>query len=156
MRRLLLVVVLGLSLGLNAVAIARWLASGDGTEAPRAAWEQGCPIPRLNLTDEERAAIAPIRERFHAERLAQRSRLLQLRTRLASLVVSDSPDQAAIAALLDEMSAAQADLQRKVVERVLAIRGVLGPEQRARYDEMIVPHIQAGAAMRCDCEGTEP
>jgi len=42
--------------------------------------------------------------------------------------------------------------QRKMIERILSIRAALGPENRARYDEWIVPHIQAGEAMRCDCE----
>lgn len=155
MRQLILYGLLGLSLAVNAAVAGAWvvagLAAGDNNGTP----SPGCPIPQMELTPSERAAVEPIRERFREERLAHRSRFLQMRARLAPLVISDEPDREALDTLLREMSEAQAALQRTVVERVLAVRAALGPAHRARYDEMIVPHIQAGDAMRCDCDCPE-
>lgn len=154
MKRLLLVIVLGLSLGANAAVVISWLAPGLEKGAEQALYGEKCPTLELDLSKEEREVVLPVRERFLAERQEKREYLMGLRARLARLVVSDPVDREAIAALLAEMSAAQADLQRKAIERVLSIRAALGPENRTRYDSMIVPHIEAGDAVRCGCEDT--
>lgn len=152
MKRLLWVGIFGLSLAFNAVVAVIWLAPEAilaHREDPR------CPVLRLDLSEAERAAVEPIRERFQQVRREHHHQFTGLRARLAALAVSDPVDREAIGRLLDEMSAIQVRLQREAVERVLAIRQALGPENRAKYDEMIVPHIQAGNAMRCDCECPE-
>ena len=147
--KLWLKVLLALSLAMNvAVAAVALRASSGGAADPS---DTGCVIPEIDLSAEDRARVRGARGDFAEFRRAHRARMKTLREQLAAHVVeTDDPDGESVSQLLDEMAQAQGVYQKRVIERVLAVRGVLSPEHRRQFDELLVPRIQRGGALRCD------
>jgi Spy/CpxP family protein refolding chaperone len=60
---------------------------------------------------------------------------------------AESP--AAIDAILRSTAEAQTGFQQAVVEHVLAVRGVLRPEQRPAFEEIVAEQMRTGGPMPC-------
>jgi Spy/CpxP family protein refolding chaperone len=78
-----------------------------------------------------------------------REDLRKARGELVALIGAPEPDEKAIMAKVDEISAIQGRLERKLIHRVLGASSTLRPEERERFMRMI--------RMRCGgCDGGVP
>jgi len=66
-----------------------------------------------------------------------RKDLQQARGELVTLIGASEPDEKAIMAKVDEISAIQGQLERKLIHRVLGASSTLRPEERERFMRMI-------------------
>ena len=147
--QLCLKALLALSLAMNVAVVA--VALRAAPEGDEDAWDDGCVIPMIDLSAEDRGRVQAARGDFAAFREAHRARMDALRERLALLVIERAePNRAQVNEVLDEMARAQGVYQQRVIERVLAVRAVLSPEHRVRFDELLVPRMRRGGALRCD------
>jgi hypothetical protein len=74
-----------------------------------------------------------------------RKDLQKARGELVALIGASEPDEKAIMAKVDEISAIQGRLERRLIHRVLGVSSTLGPEERERF--MRVIRIRCGG---CD------
>jgi Spy/CpxP family protein refolding chaperone len=74
-----------------------------------------------------------------------RGSLKKARGELAALIGASEPDEMAIMAKVDEISAIQGQLERRLIHRVLGVSSTLQPQERERF--MRVIRIQCGG---CD------
>jgi Spy/CpxP family protein refolding chaperone len=105
----------------------------------------------LTLGAEQKARIMELRRSFLAERQGVRERTSALRAELADLLTADHPDAAAIEAVIGRISESQVTLQHRVVDHVLAVRGVLTAEQRPRFEELMRKQLAAGVPTQEEC-----
>jgi len=108
---------------------ARWERSRDGDRTP--------PFERLanhlDLEGEERERFMEIQQRLFRTTRQHQEALQELRGELRSEVMSDRPDPARVDGFLAEVGAIHMDLDRALVESVLATREILTPEQQQSY-----------------------
>jgi len=101
----------------------------------------------IDLSPEQNQQFAAAQEALMADVAALRNELMSERAKLGEFLTADTPDQDAIQAQLDRISALQRRVQGRVVEHLLSQRQQLTPEQRTQYDELISQRI-------CPCGGT--
>jgi Spy/CpxP family protein refolding chaperone len=78
-----------------------------------------------------------------------RDNLQKARRELVTLIGAPEPDEKAIMAKVDEISAIQGQLERRLIHRVLGASSTLRPEERERFMRMI--------RMRCGgCDSVVP
>lgn len=147
-------VVLLLSLGVNigilaAIGVSRFkgppLPEPAPWDGPRREQVQrrdfAPPIERmadaLKLEGEIRDEFLGVQETFFRGMIEQRAGLERIRRELRSEVMTEKPDEARIDKLLEALGQAHADLDRLLVDNVLASRELLGPEQQQRYFHML-------------------
>jgi Spy/CpxP family protein refolding chaperone len=86
-----------------------------------------------------------------------RLRLVEARGQLADLLRAPEPDERAIMAKVDEISALQGDLEKALVQRLLKASSVLSPEERAKLMQFIgCRGIPCGRAGERGPRGDEP
>jgi hypothetical protein len=86
-----------------------------------------------------------------------RLRLIEARGQLADLLRAPEPDERAIMAKVDEISALQGDLEKALVQRLLKASSVLLPEERAKLMQFIgCRGIPCGRAGERGPRGDEP
>jgi len=66
-----------------------------------------------------------------------RLRLVEARKQLADLLRAPEPDEGAIMAKVDEISALQGELEKALVQRLLKASSVLSPEERERLMQFV-------------------
>ncbi len=143
MRRILLGAALALSLAANMAVAAIALSRS----APRAAPGEPPLFSKVALDADQRARILALREQLLASREEQASQLAERRARLADLLTRDVADLVAIDATLDEIQAAQAAFQRRVVAHVVSVRAVLRADQRPAFEALVRTHMRTGIAL---------
>jgi len=79
-----------------------------------------------------------------------RESLQRKRRELVELIGASEPDEAAIMAKVDEISALQGQLERKLIHRVLGASSTLNPKERERF--MLMIRTRCGG---CDIGVTE-
>ncbi|MFW6028206.1 MAG: Spy/CpxP family protein refolding chaperone [bacterium] len=130
-----------LSVALNMAFISVW-----AVHAARAHWPTGtadengtwCPLyRRLDVTDEQWRQIEPRIAEFRARSQTICAEMNRMRAELIDLIASDNPGRDAIAAKQEEIRAGQQRMQQLVVERLLAEKEVLTPEQQKELFELI-------------------
>jgi Spy/CpxP family protein refolding chaperone len=144
MRRIVFWSVLALSLSAN-VAVAA-IALGKGSIPHRMSGDPPL-FSRVSLDAGQRARVAALRKKLMADREEQATHLAELRVKLAELLTADSVDRPAIDGKLVAIEAAQAGFQRRVVSHVLAVREVLGPEQRPAFFALVREHMRTGVPL---------
>ena len=87
---------------------------------------------RLDLTEEQQAAIAGIREEGRKQNLELRKQMMRLRNELHGEMLKDDPSEKAVLDLTNRMGEIRTTLQGNRVKHQLAVRKVLTPEQRDR------------------------
>ena len=85
---------------------------------------------RLQLTEEQRTAIAEIREKGRKEKLTLRKQLLRLHNELQGEWLADEPSEAKVRELVAEQGEVRTQLQQNRFSQRLAIRKLLTDEQR--------------------------
>jgi len=108
---------------------ARWERPRDGEVQPHFARL----ADHLELEGEERERFMEIQQRLFRTTRQHQEVLQRLRDDVRGEVMSDSPDPAKVDGLLAEVGALHMDLDRALVESVLATREILTPEQQQRY-----------------------
>lgn len=130
-----------LSVALNAAFISVW-----AVHAARAYWPEQtaggskiwCPLHRqLNVTDEQWKRIEPRILEFRARAQTIRDQMISLRAELIDLIASDNPSPQAIAAKQEQMRTGREQMQKLVVDRLLAEKEVLTKEQQKQLFDMI-------------------
>jgi uncharacterized membrane protein len=117
-----LIFVLCLGSGTGAFVLASRSAAPASTDDPVAAV--------LQLSPEQSTAIAQDDPNFDAESTMLAADLRQQRQKLAELLQSPDLQDAAVKAQLDRVLAADAALEHRVIDHVLAMRQRLTPAQR--------------------------
>jgi Spy/CpxP family protein refolding chaperone len=141
MKRFTLSVVMTGMLGLAAYTMAGAQAPGRGPEVPRRGGPGGgrgeiALLRGVDLSDEQKAAIKAIREDGPArpDGIPVEARL---RRELHAEVFADSPDTQKIAALQEQLAAAQASRLASQIAAEQKIAQVLTAEQRATIRERL-------------------
>ncbi len=128
-------------------AFAYGLVRGIGSErfGPPAGDGPGDPFGRRTVRFARQMGI-PHERALHFSRLMAdstegmrdlRKDLQQARGELVTLIGASEPDEKAIMAKVDEISAIQGQLERKLIHRVLGASSTLRPEERERFMRMI-------------------
>jgi hypothetical protein len=103
-------------------------------------------LDSLGLSPDEAERVAIAQDVLMSDIAALRAELAAERSKLGGLLTTERPDESAIQAQLDQMSAVQRRVQARIVEHLLNQRRQLTPEQRAEYDELIRQRV-------CPCNG---
>ncbi len=145
MSRKTLIVLLILSIGINlgllgfmaydAVREARWFS-----ERP--------PLPHWlgsieGLTPEQIEQMHTIMAQGKEPIGKLRDELSRKRYELGTLISQPNPDPAAIDAKIAEISGIQVQMERLIVQQIIAIRQVLTPEQQQKLSEYMSQHMMA-------------
>jgi len=97
---------------------------------------------RLNLTEDQAQKVKNAQEQVAKEMDTMRKTLRSKRGELVHLLREPHPDRTEIDSLLVEISALQADLERRIVDMLLNLKGVLTPEQREKFLSLIDRHLR--------------
>jgi Spy/CpxP family protein refolding chaperone len=133
------------SVALNMAFVAMWIAHaaplqpGPEESGARAAEESiWCPLHReLKVTDEQWAKIEPRLRDFQASVGDLCQQTDTMRSEVIDLIAADKPDVDAIYARQDEILATKRQIQRLVVDHLLAEKEVLTPEQQQQLFTML-------------------
>ncbi len=135
----------------SAVALAQAESPEDlePPTPPDLRWERRAD--HLQLTEEQRAAIAEIREKGRKEKLALRKQMLRLQNELQGELLADEPSEAKVRELVAKQGEIRTQLQQNRLSQKLAIRKLLTAEQR---DQLLLreanrrPHGRHGRSGR--------
>lgn len=92
----------------------------------------------LDLDAGQKARLAAIEQDFALRKQALEGRLRAANADLAAAIQAEHGYGPRVAAAVDATHHAMGDLQKATLEHVFAMRGVLRPDQTARYDEAVV------------------
>ena len=135
-------VALLLSVGVNigvlaTLGVARTRAKARWERPPTEEGRRQPPFARLanhlQLEGEERERFMEIQQRLFRNTRQHQESLQQLRGELRREIVSEDPDRARVDELLAAIGDIHRDLDRLLVESVLATRELLTPDQQRRY-----------------------
>jgi Spy/CpxP family protein refolding chaperone len=122
---------LALAIVLAGAAIAA--AEPGSGRGPRAEAGWSHLTERLGLTEEQKQAIGAIREGGRARQLETRKQVVQLESQLHTVMLADTPDEAAALELVKKIGDLRSEMQASRVKMRLAIRKQLTPEQRTQF-----------------------
>lgn len=134
-------VALLLSVGINVGVLATLAVSRSRIKArweePQRIEERRQPFARvanfLELEGETRERFLEIQQRLFRQTREHQESLQQLRSELRREIVDKEPDRARVDELLASIAEIHGDLDRLMVESVLATRDLLTAEQQRRY-----------------------
>lgn len=115
----------------------------QGAQGRGPALERLCD--RLDLTEEQQAAVAKLRESGQAERRAWREQMIRLRHELRGEMLKAAPSAAQIDKLSAEIGKLQASLRASRLKERAAFRALLTQEQR---DKLPLPGMEGKRAGR--------
>ncbi len=92
----------------------------------------------LNLSEDQISKISDYRLQLKKEMLPLRSELIQKQNELKLLITADKPDRGKINSTLEAISKIRMKMQQKRVEHQLKVRSLLSPEQKKKFDLMIL------------------
>ncbi len=131
---------LGINMGILATIGMSRARQQDRYERPRDGGEAQ-PAERLanhlRLEGEDRQQFLEIQQQLFRTVQRHRQELGRLRAEIRREVMSDSPDPAEVDGLLGRVGEIHMDLDRAMVESVLATRKILTPEQQERYFQVL-------------------
>jgi hypothetical protein len=93
---------------------------------------------QLDLDAGQKARLAAIEQDFASRKQGLESRLRAANADLAAAIQAEHGYGPRVAAAVDASHHAMGDLQKATLEHVFAMRGVLRPDQTARYDDAVV------------------
>ncbi|WP_206243157.1 periplasmic heavy metal sensor [Novosphingobium terrae] len=99
---------------------------------------------QLDLDTGQKARLSAIEQDFALRKQALESRLRAANTDLAAAIQAEHGYGPRVAAAVDATHHAMGDLQKATLEHVFAMRGVLRPDQTARYDAAVVKALTDG------------
>lgn len=105
-----------------------------GQEQQQVQPDKGCPMG--DLTPDQKKQIEGLKMAFMKERMALQNQIDEKKAHLKTLSMVDEPNMAEINKTIDEIYALKADLAKKKAAHIQAVRKVLTPEQRLKFDMM--------------------
>lgn len=111
---------------------------------PEGGMFRGQMLERLKLSDDQHNQIEKLRTEFQKQQIGQRAKVQTARVELRQLMRADNPDKAAIEKKINEVSQLGAQLQVTRVNRLLAVRKILTPEQQKMIREGVRERMQQG------------
>lgn len=107
-------------------------------ERMRQRMQQHRPMMGLNLTEEQQQKMADLHLALQKQIAPLRARLAVLRTDLKLLMTADSPDMSKIEAKQKEIGEVETQIRIAQSRHQLQVRAMLTPEQRKKFDAMIL------------------
>ncbi|SNS62143.1 Heavy-metal resistance [Sphingomonas laterariae] len=98
---------------------------------------------QLKLDDAQHRQIEQIEKDFALRKHALEAELRADNARLAEAIEAEHGYGPKVAAAVDRSHAAMGQLQKETLEHIFAMRGVLRPDQAARFDEAVVRALTA-------------
>lgn len=143
MSRKALIIILIVSIGIN-LGLLGFMALDDIRESRF--FHEGRPLPHWldtikGITPEQKDRINTIMTQGKGSMEALRNDLFQKRCELNLLIAKENPDLVAIDAKITEISGLQAQMERLIVEQIIAIRAVLTPDQRQILTDFMGRHM---------------
>ena len=92
----------------------------------------------LKLGPEQRGRLSHLRDSFFPQIHMSHERIFEKRKALAEMIASAKLDTAAIGRTLEEIGKMQIDIEQKVVRQMLRERELMNPEQRERFNRIII------------------
>jgi len=135
-----------LSVALNVAVVGVWAAHAirghwitsdqcGRRDGPEGVW---CPLHRrLNVTDEQWRRLEPRMVQFRRDSQALCQEVTRKRGELIDLVASPQGDRQAVAAKQEEILAGQRQVQRLVIEHLLAEKDILSPQQQKELFDLL-------------------
>ncbi len=133
-RNAVVTVILGLAAGIAGMWIGHQFFAGPGD---RDASLHGFVHEGLSLTPEQDKALDAIETNFAARRSALEAEMRKANAELAAAIKSSATAGPEVAAAVHHFHDAMGALQTETIDHVFAMRQVLTPEQRVKFDERI-------------------
>ncbi|PYS88362.1 MAG: hypothetical protein DMF64_20645 [Acidobacteria bacterium] len=124
-------------------------------EQPRPAEGDMQLLPKLNLSDEQRAQLLAIKQQLDQDLMPAQLRLRQARRALNQAINSENPDQNLVNERVREAAAAQAAVFQLRAQAEFKVRQVLTPEQLRTFRQLIREQREAQQRQR-QLEGNNP
>jgi Spy/CpxP family protein refolding chaperone len=93
-------------------------------------------MDKLDLTDEQSNSLKDIQYNFQKTVIGLRADMQSSRLELRHLMMQDKSDQKAIANLVDKIGETQKKLLKQQVDRKLAMKAILTPDQFKKFMQM--------------------
>ena len=144
MRRIVVwgLLVASLSANVAVAAAALWRRSSAPSSEPLI-------FSKVVLDPGQRSRISALRAELIATRDEHAHRVSDLRAELATAILHPPNDQARVDAILREIAASQASMQRAAVDHILTVQSVLRADQRSAFAEMVASHMRSAGPMQC-------
>ena len=98
----------------------------------------------ITLTEKQKRQVEDIRRDFLPKVDGIRQLLRQKRLQLNDFLFAESPDMKLIAKKSNEISELQAKLEREVIGHILQEKGLLSPEQKKKFYQVIRTEFEKG------------
>jgi Spy/CpxP family protein refolding chaperone len=95
--------------------------------------DRGEVADELSLTDEQRDSIRDIQYDFRKAQIGLRAELKTSQLELRHLMMEENPNQGQISKLVDKIAVTQKELLKQRVNKRLAMKEILTPEQFKRF-----------------------
>lgn len=99
----------------------------------------------LHLTPAQEGEIDALEQRFTARRSVLESEMREANAELAAAIRASETSGPAVTAAVEHFHDAMGALQTETIDHVFAMRAILTPEQRTRFDETIVEALTSEA-----------
>ncbi len=121
--KIILTIIFVLSLSFNAAFIINLI-----TAPPAGSVSPGTQV-KLDLTDEQKKQIEPIRSKMHGENEAIKKQIAQYQEKLLAALDADPIDKNAVNYCLENIGNLQKKIQRNTIEEIIQVRKYMSPEQ---------------------------
>ena len=101
--------------------------------------EKGQWLQELNLSPEQQQQLAAIKDKYHGEMKKQKKAMKSARKSLKEALKSDASDES-LNAQFNKLQGQRAEFAKLRFEKILAIRAILTPEQRKKFEGMRKHH----------------
>lgn len=139
-RRLLLIAAIAFAAAIAGVVAGRALVAH---QKPVETELHGLLHDQLDLDARQQARIDAIEARFAIRKRALELDLRADNARLAAAIEAEHGYGPGVQAAVDRSHQAMGQLQKETLEHIFAMRGVLRPDQAARFDQAVVKALTA-------------
>lgn len=95
---------------------------------------------KKTLSDEQKTQMKELRANLKKELAPLKAQIMAKGAETGKISASDNPDMAAIAKLVDEISALEKKAMLSRYENMIKVRSLLTPEQKAAFDASMMEH----------------
>ncbi|MEX2088219.1 MAG: periplasmic heavy metal sensor [Bacteroidota bacterium] len=99
----------------------------------------------LSLSPEQIASLQEYRTLFHAELDSLSAQLAAVRTQLLKELWQEEPERARISQIVDQIGVLQSSAQRKVIDHLLSVKGILTPEQQQKFYAIVLQRFASAS-----------
>lgn len=121
------------------MALGTALADTGKDSTGKGGHERGQWLQELNLSPEQQQQLEAIKEKYHEEMKKQKKAMKAARQSLQEALKGDASDES-LRAQFNKLQAQRAEFAKLRFEKILAIRAILTPEQRKKFEGMRKHH----------------